>query len=97
MNMETINNNENKEQTSSREKIQEIASKFSPEQQKKAWDNIVNESEKLPGELKRKIFEKIPGKHTVSNYLQKKCKEYDNQTVDGFLAYKWFTPEGQFA
>ena len=89
MNMESIKSSENKEQITAGKEIVEKAGKFSSEQKKQTGDTIANEGDKLPGELKRRIFEKLPW-NIVSNKLERKCKEKKDEPVDEYLTYRWY-------
>jgi hypothetical protein len=60
MNMESMKSSENKEQITAGKEMAEKAGKFSSKQKEQTGENILNEGDKLPGELKRRIFEKLP-------------------------------------
>ena len=38
--------------------------------------------------IKREILERTPGKHIVSNHLQKGCEENKDKLVNSYLKYK---------
>ncbi|MCX6823771.1 MAG: hypothetical protein NT085_01480 [candidate division SR1 bacterium] len=89
MGVENMKGSENKEQITAGKEMIDKADKFSLEQKKQTGENIVNESDKLPGSLKRKIFEKLPG-NGVSNKLEKMCQEKKDKPVNEYLTYKGY-------
>ena len=88
MGMESMSNSEQQENITAGKEIAEKAGNFPLERKKDTGDNIVNEGDKLPGSLKRKILETLPG-NLISNKMEKNCKEEKDKPVNEYLTYKW--------
>ena len=91
--METIHNNENKEQTSAREKIQEIGEKIDHKQLWPILSNSIKARKKEQAEKKIVTNEELANlekTNELGNTAKKRSKENDVPNMDALLKFEWY-------